>query len=223
MSACPTFSNLMPVKLSCILLTYPCAFDSLVREQLVEPLPQKWPDGAQPAQAYWISWKLRGNCTDPIGRIPAALPFFTGVTKEDACSALLQLRDLTAHLYHRRDASDLFPSNVSSFHDIYIQFLRKRNRSALSSRSPRDSCSEPFRQYVIRIGSPITTAYLQQNQNSDQIYLNSGRQPQCLHTLHIHPPVWRERITEATPSWAAILPNLVPRNSKSNPLSQTSP
>ncbi|KAH8794327.1 hypothetical protein F5882DRAFT_516070 [Hyaloscypha sp. PMI_1271] len=61
----------------------------------------------------------------------------------------------------------------------------------------------------IRIGSPITTAYLQQTQNSDPLYLNSGRQPQYLHTLHIHPPVWRERITNATPSWAAILPNLL--------------
>jgi hypothetical protein len=156
MSACPTFSNLtfsrMPVKLPCILLplllTYTCAFGSLVWEQLVELLLQKRPDGAKPAQAYWISWRLRGSCTDPIGRIPTELPFFTGVTKEDvACSALLQLRDLTAHLYHRRDASNSF--HQTSFHStIYIQFLRKRNHSALTLRSPRDSCSELFRHHV---------------------------------------------------------------------------
>ena len=156
MSPCPTFSNLtfsrMPVKLSCILLplllTYPCAFDSLVREQLVELLPQKWARWCTACPGVLDLVEVKRKLHDPIGRIPAALPFFTGVTKEDACSALLQLRDLTAHLYHRRDASDLFPSNVSSFHDIYIQFLRKRNHSALTSRSPRDSCSEPFRQYV---------------------------------------------------------------------------
>jgi hypothetical protein len=62
MSACPTFSNLtfswVLVKLSYILLllllTYPCAFGSLVWEQLVDLLLQKWPDGAKPAQAYCI-------------------------------------------------------------------------------------------------------------------------------------------------------------------------
>jgi hypothetical protein len=205
MSACPNFSNFTfsraPVKLSSILLplllTYPCAFGSLVWEQLVELLLQKWPDGAKSAQACWIPWRFRGSCTDPIGRIPTAPPFFTGVTKEEvACSALLQPRDLTAHLYHRRDASNNF-HQTSFLFTIYIQFLRKRNHSTLTLRSPRDLRAVP----PLRIGIPITTPYPQQTQNSDRLYLNSRRQPQGFRTLHIHPPVWQERITKATPSW----------------------
>jgi hypothetical protein len=156
MSACPTFSNLtfsrMPVKLSCILLplllTYPCAFGSLVWEQLIELLLPTWPDGAKACPGVLDLVEVRGNCTDPIGRISKALPFLTGVTKEDvACSALLQLRDRTAHLYHRRDASNLF-HQTSFYSTIYIQFLCKQNHSALTLRSSRDSFSELFRLYV---------------------------------------------------------------------------
>jgi hypothetical protein len=229
MSACPTFSNLtfsrMPVKLSCILLplllTYPCAFGSLVWEQLVELLLQKWPDGAKPCSGVLDLMEAQRKLHRSNRKDPHCAPvLYRG--HERRCGLLSLAPTPRSHCTPLSSTRrvQLFPSNVFSFHDIY-PVLTQAKSLCTNFAKPKGQLLRAVPPPRIRI--PITTPYLQQTQNSDHFYLNSRRQPQDLCTLHIHPPVWRERITKATPSWATILPILVPHNSKSNPPSQTSP
>jgi hypothetical protein len=222
MSAYPNFSNFTfsraPVKLSSILLplllTYPCAFSSLVWEQLVELLLQKWPDSAKPAQAYWISWRCQRKLHRSNRKDPHSAPVhYRGHERGGGLLSLAPTpRSHCTPLSSTRRVQQ-FPSNVFSFHDIYPVLTQAKplHTNFAKPKGPQSYSATTYR-YPHHNAIPSTNPELRPA--LFELQTTTTRLPHLAYSSSSMARTDHEGDTVM----ATILPNLVPRNSKSNPL-----